>query len=92
MATGAENIIVDAANPPQSTDISSMNEAITTGAVFVLVPEKTNEKTNSCQDVTNEKNPIAKTAGFNSGNIILKRAPILEHPSIIAASSSSQGT
>jgi hypothetical protein len=40
----------------------------------------------------NEKIPTAKIPGFIVGKIILKRIPMLEQPSIFAASSKEYGT
>ena len=79
---------------PQSVPrLTSENVVSQTGSVFfsslVMV---TSASVNSFHDWMKAKTPVATRPGARSGKVILKNAPILLHPSIIAASSSSAGS
>ena len=62
-----------------------------TGSVLAFLAVSIKANRNSFQEKMKQKTKVTTSPGNETGSIILKKAPNLEHPSTIAASSSSLG-
>ena len=92
--TGTAITVEPAITPPQSVPLAPwLNAWSHTGSVWLAGRFMiTSAKMNSFQAWMKPKTPVATSPGAISGNVTAANAHSREHPSTIAASSSSTGT